>query len=108
MQRAELAELQARLGRALVAPDPVAAFRALLPDQPCDADGLRVAALLVAKLRFQRLTNGSRRALEWFERDPRAFTAAFQRYHHAVVPDALDPWREAELFERWLDDDAAT
>lgn len=107
MRRDELTDLQARLGRALVAEDPVAAFRELLPDQPLDEDGVRIAALLIAKLRFQRLTNGSRRALEWFERDAEAFTAAFRRYHHAVVPDALDPWREAERFERWLDDDAA-
>jgi hypothetical protein len=38
-----------------------------------DADGLRMAALLATKLRFERLVQGSRAAAEWFRRDGRGF-----------------------------------
>ncbi len=44
---------------------------------------------------------------EWYDRDPRSFSHAFKRYHGSVAPVALDPWAEAELFLRWLKDDAA-
>lgn len=99
---------QAVLADLLTAADPVAAWRARLaaPDadptlRAIDEDGLRIAALLVVKLRFQRLTNASRLASEWFERDARGFTDAFRRYHQDVPPTALDPWREAETFAAW-------
>lgn len=100
---------------ALTAPDPVAVFRAAgageWPPELRDAiaaaaareDGVRLTALLVAKLRFERLMHGSRRAGEWFDRDAEGFAEAFRRYHAAVKPTATDPRREAELFERWLD-----
>ncbi len=100
---------------ALTAKDPVAVFRnAAAADWPPDLrdaiaaaiaaeDGVRLTALLVAKLRFERLMNGSRRAGEWFDRDAEAFTEAFRRYHGAVPPTATDPRCEADLFERWLD-----
>lgn len=96
-----IARLQARLANALLAPDPVASLAA---ESHVDPDGLRIAALLVAKLRFQRLMNGSPRANEWFLRDPAAFTAAFRRYHRSVPPRALDPWGEADAFEDWCAD----
>lgn len=66
-------------------------------------DGVRVAALLVAKLRFQRLTNASPMANEWLAVDPKGFVAAFREYQKSVASGALDPWGEAELFERWAD-----
>ncbi|MFO1054227.1 MAG: hypothetical protein U1F36_18570 [Planctomycetota bacterium] len=66
-----------------------------------DERGFRITVLLCAKLRFERLTHGSRRALEWFERDPAGFTESFRRYHHEVTPTAEDPRGEAALFERW-------
>jgi hypothetical protein len=101
---------QALLADLLTAPDPVAALHECLsradsdPElRAIDENGLRIAALLVVKLRFQRLTNGSRLANEWFERDPRGFTDAFRVYHHEVPPIALDPWREAVVFQRWCD-----
>jgi hypothetical protein len=99
---------------ALLAPDPVAVFRAAADgDWPpelreailratASEDGVRLTGLLVAKLRFERLLHGSRRAGEWFDRDTAEFTEAFRRYHAAVPPTATDPRREAELFERWL------
>lgn len=106
--RDDVVRQQALLADLLTARDPVAALRerlALADADPAlravDEDGLRIAALLVVKLRFQRLTTGSRLAREWFERDPRAFTDAFRAYHHEVPPTALDPWREAEAFEGW-------
>jgi hypothetical protein len=103
-----LARLQADVADLLLAPDPVAALRERLARgdaapalRAIDADGLQLAALLVAKLRFQMLTNGSRTAAEWFARDAAGFTAAWKRYHHSVPPRALDPWREADAFAAW-------
>lgn len=106
--RDAVARQQAAVARILMAADPVAALRAHAAQpgaDPCfatiDEDGLRIAALLVVKLRFQRLTNASRQANEWFERDPRGFAAAFRRYHQEVPPTAFDPWREAQQFAEW-------
>ena len=64
--RAALARLQQRLGDALTARDPVAHWREHLPSLPLDENGLRLAALLVTKLRFQRLVAASERAESWF------------------------------------------
>ena len=102
MHTADLERLQEQLGHVLTAADPVAAWRRLLPGHALDMAGLRVAALLVAKLRFQRLMNGSRHASEWFARDAREFTEAFRRYHSSQPPRSLDPWTESAQFERWL------
>lgn len=103
-----IARLQVVLAEALLADDPVAFVRALAlrPEADpallaIDADGLRIAALLVAKLRFQRLMNASRTAAEWFERDAAGFTVAFKRYHQEVPPAALDPWGERDQFTDW-------
>ncbi len=110
MNRAELERHQARLADLLLAPDPAAALAAASaaagagPELAAiDADGLRLAALLVVKLRFQRLMNASAVAAEWFERDGAGFTAAFRRFHHEVPPTALDPWREAADFAAWCE-----
>jgi hypothetical protein len=104
----DLRALQATLAGLLRAADPSAALAAALarPDADprlaaIDADGLRIAALLVAKLRFQRLLNASPAAVEWFEHDGREFTAAFRAYHTTVPATALDPWGEADAFARW-------
>jgi hypothetical protein len=96
----------------LLATDPLAALDALpVSDrellEPIDRDGLRMSALLVARLRFERLMHGSQRAGEWFERDPRSFAAAFKRYHAAVAPLSMFPPQEARAFEEWLTSDAA-
>jgi hypothetical protein len=103
-----IVRLQAVLADALMARDPAAFVRdaaakpGAAPElRAIDADGLRIAVLLVAKLRFQRLMNASRMASEWFERDGAGFTAAFKRYHHEVPPEALDPWGERDQFEAW-------
>jgi hypothetical protein len=103
----DLERYERAMAGVMLAGDPVAALEALPPDdrallEPIDRDGLRIAALLVARLRFERLMNGSRAAADWFEEDPRAFTAAFKRYHTAVAPLSTIPKLEARAFEAWL------
>lgn len=106
--RDDLMRLQAVLGGLLRARDPsaaLAAARAAADADPrlasVDVGGLHIAALLVAKLRFQRLLSASREAADWFERDGRGFTEAFRAYHTSVPAKALDPWGEADAFARW-------
>ena len=111
MSRAEpdrLEALQRTLADVLLAADPVQALRAARARadadpslQHIDPDGLRLAALLIVKLRFQRLLNASSMAAQWFEQDPAGFSAAFRRYHTTVPPAHLDPWREAAAFAAW-------
>jgi hypothetical protein len=64
-------------------------------------EGVRVAALLVAKLRFERLLRGSESVAARFEADPAGFAAEFRRYHRSVPPTAFWPSDEAALFARW-------
>ncbi len=101
------------LARAMVAPDPVAALRAAARSRAlpralraafaaADEDGVRIAALLVARLRFERLLRGSPDADAWFARDPASFTEVFRRYHHAVPPRDFFPAAEARRFAAWL------
>lgn len=66
-----------------------------------DEDGLRLAALLVARLRFERLVQGSADAAAWFHRDPAAFSRAFRVYHTEVPARACFPRGEAEAFAIW-------
>ena len=66
-----------------------------------DPNGLRLAHLLVARLRFTRLVRGSPHADAWFERDPADFADAFRAYCAAVPPTAFHPADEARLFEDW-------
>lgn len=61
-------------------------------------DGVRIAALLIARLRFERLLNGSTDAAAEFDDDAEAFVARFQRYHRAVPPTAWNPVDEAALW----------
>jgi hypothetical protein len=108
----DLERYERAMADVLLAGDPVAALEALPPPERAlleaiDRDGLRITALLVARLRFERLMNGSRAAAEWFEQDPRAFTAAFKRYHTAVAPLSTMPLHEARAFEAWLTSDGA-
>lgn len=109
----ELERYEEIVASALLAEDPWKALQAAIADPETPAsvrealgqvaeDGLRISGLLVAKLRFERLMNGSRRAAEWFERDPGAFTEAFRRYHASVAPTEIFPSLEARQFEGWL------
>ncbi len=103
---------EARLADALCARDPGAAFAELRADPVVGAwlgngldfareDGFRIAALLVARLRFERLLHGSREAGDAFHADARAFTDRFRRYHASVAPIATTPTEEAAQFEAW-------
>ena len=100
------------LARALTAADPVAALRRSARDvrlparlraafARADADGVRVAALLVARLRFERLLHGSEEAARAYEQDPESFTEEFRRYHHAAPPTSFFPVGEARQFAEW-------
>ena len=103
------------LARALLAGDPVALLQAEAdaPDCP-DAlrrglhqallrpDGIRIAALLVARLRFERLLQASPPAQLLFSADPAAFAPLFRRYHMAVPPPSAGPEADAAQFARWL------
>jgi hypothetical protein len=101
----KLAEYERRMAAAMRARDPVAAVRAIAPEA-C-ADGVRMTALLVARLRFERLMRGSPEAEASFERDPAAFAKDFRRYHAAVPPRAFFPVDEAALFRAWRDHEAS-
>lgn len=107
---AELLALERALASALRAPDPVSALaratEGLSPEHAgalarIAPDGLRIAALLVARLRFERLAQGSSLASQWFEDDPAGFAAAFRRYHAEVPASAIFPADEGELFAAW-------
>jgi len=100
--RDELVAFQARLADLLLGGDDLeAALADLATDIEPHVDGVRLSALLVARLRFERLLHGSARAGEWFKRDSASFAEAFRRYHAAVPPTAADPPGEAALFDAW-------
>lgn len=113
--RAAHARFEERVAAAMTAPDPVAAIRALaddpgLPDELRQAAraaatqprGIELTALLVARLRFERLMQGSQEAPALFERDPAGFVALFRAYHRDVAPSAFFPAQEGRLFAAWL------
>jgi len=98
----------------MVQSDPAAALAAAAEDQSlpaelrdalraADPDGVRIAALIVVRLRFERTLHGSQVAGEWFERDGAAFATAFKRYHAEVPPSASLPSAEGRAFEAWLE-----
>ncbi len=64
-------------------------------------DGLRISALLIARLRFERLLQGSAEAAAAFAADPAAFTRRFRAYHLAIPPTAVFAQDEGALFTRW-------
>jgi hypothetical protein len=97
----KLADYERCVAAAMRAKDPVAAMRAI--DPGVDADGVRMTALLVARLRFERLLRGSPEAEASFDRDPAAFAESFARYHADVPPRAFFPADEAALFDAWRD-----
>ncbi len=98
---AEQRAQERRLAHALRSPDPLTA----LADEPdratLDPDGLRLAALFIARLRFERLQHGDLEAAAHFDRDPADFTRLFRRYHAEVPPTAAFPQDEAAHYRRW-------
>lgn len=110
----QLRAFEARVAAAMRARDPEAAFAAMASDDTLHEAlraaaaavrpaGVRLSALLVAKVRFERLVQGSTEASEWFDDDPAGFARAFRDYHEAVPPRSFFPAAEARAFEAWLD-----
>mgnify|MGYP001004277167 CR=1 FL=1 len=100
------------LSRILRDPDPVQALQKeaeqIDPKEPLaaalgqiDSDGLRMTALLVARLRFERLIQGSPQANRWFEEDAASFAETFRTYHAQTPMRAFFPREEAEDFARF-------
>ena len=100
-------ERQARLAGLLRRSDTHAAWieaRSRFPelvDRTFPEDGFRVASLLVARLRFERMLQGSATLGTEFERDPLEFTRSFKRYHVSTPMIAGSPAEEAAGFEAW-------
>lgn len=89
------------LAEVLRSPDPLAALANDPLRAVIDPDGLRLAALFIARLRFERLQHGDLHAAGHFDRDPAGFAALFRRYHAEVPPTAAFPQDEAALYRRW-------
>lgn len=91
-------------GRASLAATPglSARGRARVASSGISADGFEMAALLVARLRFERLMQGSEAASRWFDADPAGFAASFRAYHAATPASGLFPADEAALFAGFL------
>ena len=68
-----------------------------------DPDGVRMASLLVRKLRFERVIRGSDRAMLDYERDPEGFTTLFRAYCEAVPSQHPFPADEARSFLAFAD-----
>lgn len=103
------ASYEATLNRLLLAAQPRAALQEAARDRrlpaglrrafaQADGDGVELAALLVARLRFERVLRGSPAAERWFDEDPAAFVAAFRCYHHEELPTAFFPAAEGRAF----------
>ncbi len=103
------------LARALTSPDPIAALKAAsrnrrlsielrkrLSIAAAQEDGVRRSALLIARVRFERLIRGSHQAEDWYLSDPERFTKAFKQYHHSVPPTTFFPQTEARAWDEWL------
>ena len=105
-----LGELQAVLVSCLAAEDPAAALvvaRASHPEldpwlETVDLEGLRLTALLIRKLRFERIVRGDPNLAARFEADPSGFTSIFREYLVTESPNRVFPEEEAEGFRRFL------
>lgn len=100
------------VAQAVCAPDPWQCLKDALQDpalpkqlvdalSAIDEDGLRMAALLVARLRFERLLRGSSDAEALFDADPAGFAALFREYQRNVPPTAHFPAEEGRMFTAW-------
>ena len=73
-----------------------------------DADGLRLGALQVARLRWARLLRGAEAVRRWAAQDEATFAVVFRQYHREVPMTATAPEEEAALFLRWVQSDQGT
>jgi hypothetical protein len=67
-----------------------------------DADGLRVASLVVRKLRFERVLAGDADLRARCDADPAAFTETLRRYAVSVPPTFDFPAEEARAFRAFV------
>lgn len=110
-----LRAVQEILLAALLADDPVRALRGALPAaeglsaeerawlEGIDTDGLALTALIVKKLRFERLTLANRDMQDLFATDPARFMQLYRAYTAAVPPVGYFPTQEGDLFRGWRD-----
>lgn len=101
---------EARLAAALRGDDPIGEV-SLLASQigtTVDPRGVRIAALLIARLRFERVVQGSPRGEAEFTEDPRTFTDAFRRYHAQVPATSRDAAEEWAAFDAWRRGEGST
>lgn len=105
-----LKDLQRAMAAALLSDSPLDALRAeaaaLSPGdrallERIDPDGFLLSALLVKKLRFERILRGDDRSDAWFARDPEGFTDAFRTYNREIPSTAFFPVDEARAFRDW-------
>lgn len=107
-----MSRLAAILGAAMRAEDPVAALREAAEDpsldpalrdalRAVDPDGVRLQALLVARLRFERLLAACPEVGRELDEEPEAFSATFRAYHREVPMSAWFPGAEARLYRAW-------
>lgn len=108
----QLADFQGRLARAILSGDPAESLKTLARSPrlcaalrraaaSADPDGVRLSALLVKKLRFERLVRGDSAIAEWFEHSPRTFVQTFRDYEAGNPPRALFAGAEAAAFGDW-------
>jgi hypothetical protein len=101
------------LAQAMTAPDPAATLQQHSADpalprslrralSAVDPDGVRLTALLVAKLRFERLLRACGEAERRFREDPAAFARLFRGYHESTPLHDYFPAREAQRFLAYL------
>ena len=111
--RDDYVEVLARVAEAMTAIDPAQSLAEAAADSSLSAEyrqalhhaspeGVRLSALLVAKLRFEALINFSARAAAAFADDAQGFTDLFRRYHAEVTPCHRFPSEDARRFDDWL------
>lgn len=110
-----LVRLQQLLTFCVADMDPVAALRSALDDPDLDGrerawlagvdpDGLRLTALLVQKLRFERILRGDPEVRRRFDEEPEATAEAIRRYLEETAPRAIFPAEEARAFRTFVAD----
>jgi len=101
---------QELLARILREPDPVAARdrTAARCNEPVrswllalDADGLRISARLILRLRASLLLQGDDDVRRRLQEDPVDLSRALRAYHDAAPPTALTPDEEAATWRQW-------
>jgi len=101
--RADIAALQFHVVVSLQRPDAWEYLQqAPIPGdfiRPEDADGIRITALIVQKLRFERLQRADDSIGQKFDDDPEGFLDQFEAYQESVPPTAYFPAEERRLWE---------